>query len=268
MRRYTHNLVQTNKYILILILFIFIAACSEDEPEIDCAQSDLELTQNNISDSQCGLNDGKIEVVASGGQAPYTFSLNGGAASTVGNFEDLEPGEYSVTLKDGNNCERTATFEIGEVNSIELSASTTEAGCETTEGTIEVSATGGSGFQFKLDDGEFQASNVFTALGHGEYELTAKDENGCETTESVRVLSGISYSTQVEEVILTNCAVEGCHVAGTGNPDWTVFSNVKENAGSIKTRTQNGTMPPDGLTISDEEIALIACWVDDGALDN
>ena len=46
-----------------------------------------------------------------------------------------------------------------------------------------------------------------------------------------------------------------------------IFANVQGNAGQIKTLTGNRTMPAEG-SLTQAEIDMIACWVDDGAVAN
>jgi hypothetical protein len=64
--------------------------------------------QTNIS---CfGGNDGTITILASGGSAPYQFSVNNGAAYTSGNnpytFSGLSANiQYKIRAKDSNGCE-------------------------------------------------------------------------------------------------------------------------------------------------------------------
>ena len=86
----------------------------------------------------------------------------------------------------------------------------------------------------------------------------------------------VSYADDVWPIIDTSCANignGGCHDGGNGpDRDWTVFSNVQSHAAQIKnriTRTPGtaGYMPQIG-SLSDEEIKLISCWVDQGAQNN
>jgi hypothetical protein len=56
----------------------------------------------NVNNAVCGIN-GSIIVTASGGQAPYEYSINGGVtyqSSPI--FNGLTPGNYSVFVKDVN----------------------------------------------------------------------------------------------------------------------------------------------------------------------
>jgi len=48
-----------------------------------------------------------------------------------------------------------------------------------TDGSISVTATGGSGFTYSLNNGGFQTSATFSGLAAGAYTITAKNSNGC-----------------------------------------------------------------------------------------
>lgn len=63
-------------------------------------------------DASCNANDGEITVNASGGTAPYTYSINGGAFQSGNVFTGLAPGAYTVTVRDVNGCETTGNITI------------------------------------------------------------------------------------------------------------------------------------------------------------
>ncbi|HUR67207.1 MAG TPA: hypothetical protein VMZ03_12730 [Chitinophagaceae bacterium] len=48
-----------------------------------------------------------------------------------------------------------------------------------TNGSIDASASGGSGFTFSINGGAFQASGTFSNLAAGTYSVSAKNSNGC-----------------------------------------------------------------------------------------
>jgi hypothetical protein len=147
-------------------------------------------------------------------------------------------------------------------------SSTTDTSCGGTDGSITLAASGGGGiYSYKIDEGSFGSSNVLTSLSPGSYQVTVKDNNECEVATDVSILSGTSYEASIKTIIETNCAISGCHVSGTGRQNFTGFSTIQGNAAGIKTRTQNKTMPQTG-SITQEQINLIACWVDDGAQNN
>jgi large repetitive protein len=53
-----------------------------------------------------------IVVTASGGLAPYQYSINGGAFQTSNTFPNLTPATYSVVVMDANGCKSTAVSQI------------------------------------------------------------------------------------------------------------------------------------------------------------
>jgi hypothetical protein len=79
-----------------------------------------------------------------------------------------------------------------------------------------------------------------------------------------------SYEMDIKPILETNCIKSGCHNGDNGaDRNWSVFSNVQAKAQGIKAFTGSRIMPadnPDALT--QQQINLIACWVDAGALNN
>lgn len=55
------------------------------------------------------------------------------------------------------------------------------------DGSISVSATGGSGFTYKIGSGAYQSATSFTGLAAGSYIVTAKNSSGCTGTASFTV---------------------------------------------------------------------------------
>ena len=80
--------------------------------------------------------------------------------------------------------------------------------CTSTDGAIEVSATGGDEpYQFKLDNGSFQSVGLFnTGVSGGTHIITVKDKNACEVSLDVEVgITGSTLSATKEEVADTEC---------------------------------------------------------------
>ena len=116
----------------------------------------------------------------------------------------------------------------------------------------------------------YQSENIFEGLEAGLYMVSVRDFNGCEVNSEVQVLSGIKLGEHIIPIINNNCAISGCHDGNNSRSDWTNKENIINGAESIMTRTGNMTMPPasSGLALTEDEIAQIACWVNDGAEDN
>lgn len=260
-----------------VLLMVIFGGCEYNEipNTIDCTTSSLVVTVDTKLDAtSCKAIDGSMTLTASGGQEPYGYSLNGGAFQTHNQFTNLGSGSYTVTVKDEHNCERSIQVDIGAANSTLNATFTTSADtqCLTDNGSITVTASGGNGpYQYGWASGTFGTNNTLTNLKFGQYTVIVKDANDCQKIVNVQVPrgnTGISYAAVIKPIMDLNCNTSGCHSAGTGFRDWTVFSNVKSNALNIKTRTGNRSMPIGGKELTQDEIDKIACWVDDGANNN
>ena len=74
----------------------------------------------------------------------------------------------------------------------------------------------------------------------------------------------IDYQTSVRPIINQNCAVSGCHVSGTGLPDFTDDQEVVDRAEAIKSAVLDGRMPRNG-TLSFQEKDTLVSWINQGA---
>lgn len=238
-----------------------------DEP-VDCNANPVEVQLTSVEGSNCGADDGKITVSATGGDGKYKYTLGDGVPQESGVFSGLGAGTYELTATDGNNCSSTMEVEVTNNEGLNIDVAVSNAGgCGASQGGVTVTAFEGTEpYEYKLGDGSFGSTNTFSGLGSGEYALTVRDASGCEVNQTLRVTSGVSFATSISPIIQNKCAVSGCH-AGAQAPDFRVFKNIHDNAGQIKTLTGNRTMPQNG-TLTQQEIDLIACWVDDGALEN
>jgi hypothetical protein len=265
---------------LYLLLYGFITGCSnEDIPKpVDCNESDLEINfVTSVNPSSCGVSNGSITVSATGGNSPYKFKLGTGTFGSATTFSDLGGGSFTITVRDADGCERQLTGIVLTTPAGPVAGASTignQTNCLAPNGSITANVTGGATpYKYKIGDGAFGGANVFSNLKAGAYVITVEDNAGCTITINATVTSntGVSYNTDIKPILEANCIKSGCHNGDNGaDRNWSVFANVQAKAQLIKTRTGNKSMPldiaPTGLPQS--QIDLIACWVDDGALNN
>jgi hypothetical protein len=67
-----------------------------------------------VTNANCNQSDGSFTVTAAGGAGGYSYSLNGGLFINPGSFTGLASGTYTVTVKDGNNCESSFPVTVGD----------------------------------------------------------------------------------------------------------------------------------------------------------
>ena len=149
-----------------------------------------------------------------------------------------------------------------------ITATATNTNACVNNGSITVTANGGSNLTYSIDGSSFQASNVFNNVAKGNYTVTVKNASNCTKTTSVTVTENNATPgplfTAVKQVIQANCV--SCHQPGgqQPNPDWTKDCNIVANAANIHTRAvENGTMPPTGpLAQADKD--KISAWFNAG----
>lgn len=260
------------KNLLFIPVLILLAACGGDPEPIDCSKSGPIISLGIVTNAtSCSIADGAISVSASAGKEPYIFSINNLPGQADGKFNNLAAGSYTVTVTDANGC--SATVENVAIKASDFRFTTQLVGDSDCLGgngqvTIQVDLTNPP-YSYRLGVGEFGETNVFTGLNTGTYGFTVKDSNDCSVFLNVtvpRAFSGVSWENDIRPIIVKSCATSGCH-NGSSRTDLRVFENAKFHAGAIKSKTRDRSMPREG-TLTQQEIDLISCWVDDGAVLN
>lgn len=144
----------------------------------------------NVTPTQTGVincngnTNGAITIAATGGQANYSYSINGTNYQSSNVFTNLSAGTYTLFAQDANGCIGSASFTISQPAAIGVNAVPTMITCAgLTNGQIFVSASGGSApLTYSLNGTTFVTSNTFSGLSAGNYTVTVKDANGCQQT--------------------------------------------------------------------------------------
>jgi gliding motility-associated-like protein len=93
------------------------------------------------------------------------------------------PGDYSVTVKDANGCEKTKNFKVilSEPAVITNAVINDFSG---NENSVLIEYTGVGNYEFSLDGSTFQDEPLFTRVAPGTYNAIARDKNGCGLSNS------------------------------------------------------------------------------------
>ncbi len=195
----------------------------------------ITVTATGSNPTSSTATNGSISASATGGVAPYTYSINGGAYGTSSTFTGLATGNYTIQVKDANNCPGTSsqlTLSASGggpcptilVTGTPISTSTICA----LDGTITVSASGGvAPYTYSKNGTTFQTSNSFTGLAVGAVTITVKDANGCTGSASISVTgpATVHFATDIQPTISSTCgrANIGCH---SHSNSWTTYSDI------------------------------------------
>ena len=154
----------------------------------------------SVTNVVCEGNNGSVTLNPAGGTLPLSYSWNTTPPQTGQNLSGLAPGNYSVTVTQGNGCNFTESFTVGGNTSpvYVRVVDTQNTICTTHNGIIEVNGLGGTpSYLYSLDGGPFASIRRFTNLAPGLHTITMKDQNDCSNDTSV-TLTNLTYSLDVD----------------------------------------------------------------------
>ena len=168
--------------------------------QIMIIQNNLAASLSIINESCFEANDGMLTVMVSGGTPAYKYSLDGENFQNENTFDNLMPGNYTVTVKDESGFSiQTSSEFIAAAPELFLSSSVDG-------NTITVDGSGGTGsLSYNLNGGSYQSSNVFDNLSNGTYMIGVKDENDCILIIEESILVNTLVSAQINVVNSVSC---------------------------------------------------------------
>ena len=240
--------------------------CLVTQPQTLSAPSGITATTLTATvETGCNKADGTITVGSvTGGIAPYQYFIDGtlnpaGANSNV--FAGLLPKSYSVRVVDANNCAFANTVSVGTACTVNCTLAATATGtnitsCTVTDGTIAVTATGGTApYQYSKDGGAtYQAAANFTGLAAGSYNVFVKDAGNCVVNRTVALTapSGLAATAAINDEtackandgtitvsVTGGTAPYKYYLNGTLNPAGNVFGALLPNTYTIRVTDAN-----------------------------
>lgn len=216
---------------LITSLLIVLTFCSTQAQLVAGQYAVYATTVQPVS---CyGAGNGSITVRVPGwGQAPYTYSLNGGPGQQSNIFNNLQAGNYTITITDANNATTTQQVTLTQPPA-PLTYTTTivpATGSNTPNGCIYLSVTGGTG-PYEYNWSNSTNTEDICNLAGGNYCLTITDNNACSATTCVTVNTGSNpfkvYATATDAT---------CYYSNNGS----ITVTVTGDTGTYQYKLNNG----------------------------
>ncbi len=159
-----------------------------------------------------GGTDGSITLSSSGGAPGYSYSINGGVSwQSSSTFSSLNAGSYTLQVRDANSCSNSTATTITEPSVIIISIGTIQnASCGSSDGSIQSSASGGTGtlsFQWKNSSNQIvsTSANLANAPG-GVYTLTVTDQSSCSKTTTASISNPNGPVFSIVNATSTSCS--------------------------------------------------------------
>lgn len=144
------------------------------------------VSLQSSSDATCfGQANGSAQVLASGGQGPYTYNWTptGGTSSSA---SGLGAGTYTCTVTGSDGCTSIQTVTITQPAILVTTSSSSPEDCNSLNGSAAISVSGGTpGYVLLWSTGS--SNDTITGLATGSYTCTITDANGCTTAVTALV---------------------------------------------------------------------------------
>jgi gliding motility-associated-like protein len=181
------------------------ANCTVDiNVSINQSNSTLAATAS-APDIACGQATGTITVNASGGNVPYSYSIDAGNTYQTSNvFNGLTPGTYLIRVKDANGCLLDLTVTLNSIGITNLQINNPSPVCapatiDLTAAAITAGSDAGLSYTYWTDAAATnQVTNPNAIMKTGIYYIKGTAPNGCFITKPVNVnienkIDGIRY---------------------------------------------------------------------------
>ncbi|PUZ26259.1 hypothetical protein DCC81_18720 [Chitinophaga parva] len=159
---------------------------------VNVGQIDLQTTASVIDASCYGLPDGQVSLQPSGGNAPYTYSYDGGRTfSDNAVLKGAMAGSYNIKVKDAWGCgiamdgivvNQPEGLRITDLKNFPTSCR------ESNDGKILLTATGGTApYLYKVNGESWQGDSAFINLAPGTYTYQVSDGHNCTVQGSTEI---------------------------------------------------------------------------------
>ena len=218
----------------------------------------------SASNALCNGGNGSLSFSATGGTGNITYTVNGTSATSP-----MLPtaGIYTIVATDANGCTVSNSLFISEPSAVTLSASASNALCNSGNGSLSFNATGGTGSISYTVNGTLATSPMTPTAGT--YAIVATDANGCsaQTVLTITQPSAVDLSASASNALCNgaNGSLSFNATGGTGSISYTVngssaTSPMAPTAGTyaIVATDANGCSAATSLTISEPSAVTLS----------
>ena len=176
---------------------------------VNAGVSNVTGTATSTPTSCAGAADGTITVTPTAGGAPYDYSINNGVTyQTSATFTGLTAASYTIIIRSAGACTGAVMVNVAAgASTIASTNVTVPTSCNgASDGSVTITPTSGTGpYQYNIDGGTFQASNIFNGLAAGPHTLIIRDiTTTCTGTFNINIAAGANLAF-TNNVTATSC---------------------------------------------------------------
>lgn len=154
---------------------------------VECCDGHFDVSASTVPLSCPNSTDGSIDLSVSSDYAPYTFSWSSG--QTTEDLAGLDRGDYTVTITDASTCQAEFTAAIDGPPEFEVDTLIGMPTCNGgADGSVTLLVSGASPpYEYSWQGQPFGNDNSLENLPVGDYQVTIRDDNGCELPLTIPV---------------------------------------------------------------------------------
>ena len=179
----------------------------------------LSVSIVSVTNESCGLANGEIDVLATGG-GPLTYAWNNGQVTE--DISGLSAGNYTLTITDDVGCSASITESVtNQTNGLAITFDNIgHENCANGQGFIDVEVSGAGPFVYTWSNGS--STQDIIGLSAGVYSLIITDDNGCQLTNSYVVNDNGSSNLVIDNLVVTDAVC----TSSNGAIDMTIIGGV------------------------------------------
>lgn len=191
----------------------------------------------------CNDSNGSITITPAGGVGGYQFSFDGGVTyGPSATLTNIAAGAYNTCVQDANGCTFCQIVNVNNdpaqnIDNIAIVDASCSGQCN---GQVTVTVSGGTGtYQYGIDGGALQASNIFNGICVGSHNITTVDGNGCQVfgTAIVGEPNPLSFTTSFVNVACFGACDGNINfvttTGGTGPYSYSINNGLTNQPGAL-----------------------------------
>ena len=203
------------------VLITDASGCTNSS-QVTITQPPAITVTTSITQASCGISNGSITAIPSGGTGAFTYAWTAGG-QTSATATGLAAGLYTVTVTDAKGCTKVKLVSVSNANGPNTTMAQTNIICNgQCTGSASASVVGGaSPYTFQWAGG--QSTSAVSNLCAGTYTMIVTDNAGCTNAQAVTITQPAAITITMSITNATCGASNGTATANTsgGTPVYT-----------------------------------------------
>ena len=207
-----------------------------------------------VTQPTCAVTTGSVGISGLPSSGTWTLTRNPGGTEVSGTgitytLSGIPAGTYTFTVTNASGCVSPASASITVTAPLPVpTAPIQTVNCDGgfNHAVITISSPTGTGYEYRLNSGTWQTSNIFSDVANGNYTITVRNSSGCTTTGELFSINCGCVNPPLLTLSATSgstCGVTAVTVAGNTFGGSATSITVTENGGGMVTPSSSTSSP-------------------------